>query len=303
MSIPVRMASVLVALLLLPYLAAAFMWDEFEGTSQWRVTVTDDESGCGGGPETETLAVVIKHSLESADIGDLGHGAVRGAFSGNTLTIPGRTIPDAAGMSKLSTAVVSFTPDCMGFSSVYRWDYTDPYMMCSGTTTLRGARLDGTGCPAPARPRITIAGVRADPDAASKESAYREILAKDPANFWANWDMAELKKKQGQYEQYFRYFDKAVGNENVMQQTRERLQETAAEKLGLPEYPSPGTSPLLRSAKDDIDGWGGGFIHNIEVPAKEAADKKKWYWKVVDLLVPESHIVINEIVGVPAEEP
>jgi len=273
--------SLVLGLLLLQTVAAQskWTWENHKGVTHWAVEVTEDETACEGSSTASTRAVSIQHNQETADVGDFAHGKMRGSFAGNTLSIPGRTIPDEAGTSKLSAFDLKFTPDCLRFMGQYRWDYKDAQMQCAGSTTLRGLRTDGKGCPEPDDQRAEILAARAA--SADKESRYKDILAKDPKNFWANWDMAELKKKQKNYDEFFKYFDKAASNENIFQGTRETLKKDAANKLHLSEFPTPTSSPLLRVEMDELNDWNGGFINDVNVPKEAAADKKWWtikYW-------------------------
>ena len=126
---------------------SAFTFENYVGTTQWRVRVTEDESSCGGGITTSTRAVTIHHNLQAADVGDWGHGPARGTFSGNTLSFPGRTIPDGGGTSTLSAFGLTFSPDCSSFAGSYTWHYSGPYGSCDGPTSLSGTRSDAAGCP------------------------------------------------------------------------------------------------------------------------------------------------------------
>jgi hypothetical protein len=294
------------ACLLLANLAAAWTWEEFKGTTQWKVEATDDESGCGGGLKTKDVVSIMQHDGEMVDITSLGHGRVRGGFMGNKLTIPPMTIPDGSGQSKLSSVDLAFTPDCRGFSGRYTWDYRDSMMSCSGTTTVRGERLDAAGCPEPERRVVPIADVRALQDIAQKEQRYKEILKDDPGNFWANWDMAELKKKQGYYSEYLAYFDKAITDESIYAKTREELRKTESKRLGLSGLPTPDTSPLLQAQKKEVGAWDGGLIYDTSVP-KETATKRSVKERLTTMLwsifVPDAptYNVVDQLVGVPPQ--
>lgn len=239
----------------------------------------------------KSYTVVIQHNHQIADIGDMGHGKTLGVFTGNKLTLPARTIRDGTGSSKLSVADVDFFPDCSGFVGYYTWQYADSSMSCSGNTKVWGKRLDGKGCPAVAQKsaeqqRQELADIRANPDIASKERRYKEILEKDPKNFWANWDMAELRKKQGNYNEFFNYFNKAASNENIFADTREKLKKEEARRLRLSEFPTAGKSPILRIEQGELDNWWRTPIYNVNVP-KEVAAGKGWGITIWRLLVPE----------------
>ena len=297
----------LVFCLLVSQTIAAWTWDTYQGITQWRVDVTEDETGCGAdAPTTDSIAVSIQHNLEIADLGNMGHGNSRGAFIGNTLSIPSRTIPDGKGSSKLYAVDLAFTPDCLSFSGKYPWDYEDSEYQCSGSTTLRGKRLDGKDCPGVPQGakeeelKQKLVDIRAASDNTIKENSYKEILTKDPKNFWANWDMAELKKKQGSYDEYLKYVDMATTNENIDPETRQELKKGAANRLHISDFPTATSSPILRVEMDELNNWNGGFIYNVNVP-KEAANKETWKMKIWTVFNRYSQNLLNDAVGLPKE--
>ena len=289
--------SVLV-LLLPPVIAAPWTWEKYTGVTQWRVDVTEDETACGGTSTTESYAVPIQHNEQTVDVGNWGHGKTRGAFTDNTLSIPSRTVPDGAGKSTLSGFDMVFTLDCAGFTGKYRWDYADAAMRCSGTTTLRGTRADGKGCPAEEQTEEQrnkeIADIRAVADMEIKERRYADILAENPKDFWANWDMAELKKKQGKYQEFFDHFNRAVSNEKIFPDTREQLRKEELKRLHLSTFPTRETSPILRIEEDQVNAWPGGSIFDLNIP-KEAAVEESWSTKLWALLAPDTGSVAEEI--------
>ena len=137
---------------LLPLLAAQvslppWSWDQYTGTTQWRVDVTDDESDCGIGVEVTHPTITIEFNLKHAQMGDIGHGVASGIVEGNVLRIPGRSVPDGFGTSVLSPYDVTFSSDCLTFNGSYTWDYSDSEGSCSGSTRLSGRIVNG--CPAP----------------------------------------------------------------------------------------------------------------------------------------------------------
>ncbi len=296
---------VLLLLLQVAVVHAAFVYENHVGTTQWKVEVKVDETGCGGGVETEDVPVTIKHDNTLADVGDFGHGPVRGTFNGNVLTIPGRTIPDGSGESQLYEAKIQFTSDCLGFSGSYRWNYEDSYQECSGTTSLRGTRNDGKECPAQAgvlSQREQIEAARKELDDVSKEREYQEILDKDPQNFWANWDMAELRKKQGKAGESLKYVDAATSNKNILASTRAKLKQEELKRLNLATVPTPFTSPLLRESIGEADRWAGGFQYDVSVPKDAAADKNKWRFLIWTINAPDSGNLVNRAMGLPGDE-
>ena len=66
-----RLAVLLVALaFLLPLLAAQatrtpsiWTWENYQGTSQWSVRVSEDDTGCGGSVSSTTLPVSLQHDF------------------------------------------------------------------------------------------------------------------------------------------------------------------------------------------------------------------------------------------------
>ena len=139
-------------MVLVPLLAAEvslppWSWDQYTGTTQWRVDVSDDESGCGSGVVVTHPSITIQFNLKHAQMGDIGHGVSSGIVDGNVLHIPGRSVPDGYGTSVLSPYDVTFTSDCLTFTGSYHWDYSDSAGSCSGSTTLSGRIVNG--CPAP----------------------------------------------------------------------------------------------------------------------------------------------------------
>jgi hypothetical protein len=276
------------------------------GVTQWNVDVTEDETACGSsGLKMANYVLSIQHNSEIADVGNWGHGPARGTFYDNRLRMPARSIPDGSGTSDLHAFDLLFTEGCRSFNGSYRWDYRDSYTQCSGTTTLKGRRMDAGGCPTVVSQvvattlREQIAQARTDPDDRSRESRYKEILAKDPKNFWANWDLAELKKKQGKYGEFFQYFDQATTNEDIYPKTREKLKDEVLKRFNLSKYPAERTSPILRMVRQEADGWNGGIIFNENVPKEAAADKPKWYIKLWRSFSRYAHTIVSDIAGLP----
>jgi len=83
------------------------------------------------------------------------------------------------------------------------------------------------------------------------EAKYTAILDKDPKNFWANWDMAELKKAQGNYQEYFSYTSKALSNRDISRDTQQQVKKTVAGGLGLSEFPTTDNSYFIRRMSTD----------------------------------------------------
>jgi hypothetical protein len=83
------------------------------------------------------------------------------------------------------------------------------------------------------------------------EAKYNAILDRDPKNFWANWDMAELKKAQGNYQEYFSYTNKALSNRDISRDTQQQVKKTVAGGLGLSEFPTTDNSYFIRRMSTD----------------------------------------------------
>ncbi|MGB7788243.1 hypothetical protein [Methanoregula sp.] len=302
-------------------------WNTYSGTSQWQVTVTEDDSGCGGGVTSTQTSVSIQHNLGTAVMGDVGHGTAGGSFtSGNVLHIPGRTVSDPPGTSTLSAYDIFFTTDCSAFTGKYSWDYTGPDTVngaCSGSTALSGT--NSQGCPAPsgvvavpstepvvaippAEPGVCISCAYLSADLASAhsdlnndlnvrdsmtalnnyifkhdrpgdlagtpeieqdkqvladetnqiralepklENEYAAVLARDPGNFWANWDMALLKKSQGNWDEYSIDMNTALSNKDIAQSTKEEIENNVAGSLGLSEFPTPQNSMVIHRMSNE----------------------------------------------------
>ena len=350
---------VLIAGLFLPHAAAAVaapsasIFGNYVGSTQWSVDVTEDLGACGGSSFTYSRTIYIDHYIDSAIVGDWGHGSARGTFSGNRLRMPARSIPDGAGDSNLAAFDIVFEADCSGFSGRYSWNYYDLEFACSGSTSLRATRLGGTECPGSETPEraeeqarvinsaradlknleelrreakylqddITeasaggvsseeLAQLRADLRAKQEqldllqskvESSYDDILKKDPNNFWANWDMAELRKDEGNYGAYFDYFDTAASSEHMYLITRADLERKAAVDLGLSQFPTVDRSIMMRRITSDTTGWEGGWIYDVNVLKGAADDHQTWTMKLYTTYSKKAYDYVNDIVGLPGE--
>jgi hypothetical protein len=83
------------------------------------------------------------------------------------------------------------------------------------------------------------------------EAKYTAILDRDPKNFWANWDLAELKKAQGNYQEYFSYTNTALSNKDISMYTQQQVKKTVAGGLGLSEFPTTDNSYFIRRMSTD----------------------------------------------------
>jgi hypothetical protein len=357
--------------------------DTYVGTTHWNVQITEDESGCGGSSTTSTRAIYIQHDGTTAVVGDWAHGDAQGTVSGNTISLPARTIQDGQGNSDLFAFNLVFTSDCTEFSGAYDWNYYDAYQACSGSTSLRGTRTDGAGCSSSGgsggtepgnggsqpgtgsgsvqpgarlitgqqaaeqqaqiinsnrkdlkdlealrkdakdlQDRITgftFAGgnpynpdqlpkLRADLTAKQEqidllqskvESGYDDILKNDPSNFWANWDMAELRKDEGKYLDYMTYVDTAVNNEKIFQSTKDTLELKVATDLGLAQIPTAAKSKTVQKVLDDKYGWQGGSIYGVNVPKSAADNQESWGVKIYRYFSNKAYDLVNTVVGGP----
>lgn len=197
---------VLVSLFATATASPSWNWNNYTGLSSWQVTVTEDETGCGGDITASQITIPVEHNGNSATFTDL-HGTIGGTFvSGNVLHVPGRTVPDGDGSSKLSAYDVYFTADCSSFAARYTWKYHDAYQSCSGSTELAGTNNDG--CP-------QVVPLTKDPELSLDEqiSAAQKDLEdgmrlRDEARFMnleslllGKTDTSALKDKQGQIAQ------------------------------------------------------------------------------------------------------
>ena len=342
-----RMATLLVlAAFLLPLLhASTWTWENYQGTSQWSVSVTDDETACGyDSPFYKTISVTIQHDSPRASTNDLPHGPWSGTFSGNTLYVPGRGVPDSGGTTVVPDVSIVFTPDCRGFSGGYHWSWSDSQQSCTGTVSFNGRRVGADSCPEQAPqpppeppPEVTqaqIADARHDLDGtlplannvnlmkwfisahvydagrspepedyaddylkrqaklleqkqADVEAKYKALLQNDPTNFWLNWDMAELKKSEGDYHAYFDFLNAATDNKDIWERTRLQMRDQAQKDLGMSAPPTPATSPALNRLSKDVTGWSSGQIGDIMVDHSQPNWREKvtisyWAQKAMD---------------------
>ncbi len=102
------------------------------------------------------------------------------------------------------------------------------------------------------------------------EGEYAAILAKDPDNFYANWDMAQLSKSQGKIDAYVQYINAALSNKNVAVSTRNEVRSNIAASMGEAELPTTQNSYLVRQV--GIDGDAVQSVYGIDV-AGQKADK------------------------------
>jgi len=104
------------------------------------------------------------------------------------------------------------------------------------------------------------------------EAKYKTILDADPNNYWANWDMAQLKLSQGHYNENNYYLQKALDNKNLAEATREFLKKdyTKRYSFGLPDPEMwHENSPIIQ--KLSTEGSTVPIIHEQDL-SKEMAD-------------------------------
>jgi len=335
-------------------------WSTYTGTSHWSVTNTEYDTGCGGGNYPTQYTIDINHSMSSAVMGDVGHGPVNGTFTGNTLHIDSRTVPDGPGTSDISEYDLIFTPDCSSFSGTYTWTYTDPNPIydCTGSDTLSGT--NSQGCPAPTAVPVvppvnpptsgstsselydahtdvtnelqalnTMNSQQAQldfekrfPDEYSAsdikdlqtvvdsqkslykqldpkvETQYDTILQADPGNFWANWDMAQLKKAQGQYDQYYAYIYTAAQNTHQFEGTENTgLEQAVADSMGLEKFPTVQNSAVLREESNEVNPWKGGPINGQNLPADISNNPPTEHFTLVTLFSSKIYSIVNTLGG------
>lgn len=133
------------------------------------------------------------------------------------------------------------------------------------------------------------------------ESSYRKILNKDPDNFWANWDMAELEKSKGNYKAYFDHFDRAASTLDT--NTNNVMKKKVANDLGLSEFPEIVRSPIVKKISDDAHNFEGRSIYDILVKKDDLSNWEKFKMKLQAVFDSKNfvHNAVNEIVGLPPE--
>ena len=85
------------------------------------------------------------------------------------------------------------------------------------------------------------------------ENGYQMVLVKDPNNFQANWDMAQLKKSEGQLAVGIGYAKTALNN-NVAGNEADAIRNDFAEGNNLNDYPSPGNSNFVATIGNNLPG-------------------------------------------------
>lgn len=290
MAMAITRSGILLLLVLATVHSAYAAWDNFNGVTRWNVRVSEDETRCGGQIKTKSLQAYINHIGRVAQIGDLGHGPAAGSVMGNIVTFPGRGIPDGSGTSQLSSFRLTFSADCSRFDAIYGWDYKDQYMSCSGTTSWQGTRADAPGCPWQGQAQDPTTEIK---QWRSEEERLQSALAKNPKDFWANYDMAEFKKKHDNFKEYFNYLNRATSNEKVFAKTRNTLKEEARKQFGLSQYPSPDAVPLLRTAQEEVAQ--GGAVWNVNFPTPPADHVQRLRFMLWHSLMPNSDKIIREL--------
>ncbi|HVP96117.1 hypothetical protein [Methanoregula sp.] len=110
-------------------------------------------------------------------------------------------------------------------------------------------RTEGTALPEPAEitaDRSQLAQIRAriSEQGPAIEKEYSVVLVKDPNNFQANWDMAQLKKSEGQIEEGIGFANTAI-NSNLAGSAAEAMRRDFAEGNDLTSYPDPRNSNFV----------------------------------------------------------
>jgi len=83
------------------------------------------------------------------------------------------------------------------------------------------------------------------------DGEYQAILDKDPKNFYANMDMAELRKSQGRLDDYIRYVNAALANPNVAAGTADAIRQDIMAKNNLATWPTPENSIVIATLGPD----------------------------------------------------
>ncbi len=123
------------------------------------------------------------------------------------------------------------------------------------------------------------------------EAKYKDILDKDPNNFEANWDMAELKRSQGLPHEYYEYMDRALNSGAVTESMKEAVEKNIAKELGFSTFPKPANSLLMKKLGNEADNVQG-TVYGQEV-AKESSDKSTWKLRLFTMFAPENSVVNN----------
>ena len=83
------------------------------------------------------------------------------------------------------------------------------------------------------------------------DGQYQAILGKDPTNFYANMDMAELRKSQGRLDDYIRYVNAALSNPDVAAGTADAVRKDIMAKNNLATWPTPENSIVIATLGPD----------------------------------------------------
>jgi hypothetical protein len=83
---------------------------------------------------------------------------------------------------------------------------------------------------------------------------YESVLAKDPKNFWANWDYAALKATRGDYGSADKLYYEAVStlDENARASVIADLQTSTQGRLSIVAKPTIETSPFIANIHEDV---------------------------------------------------
>jgi len=84
------------------------------------------------------------------------------------------------------------------------------------------------------------------------ENELKAILVKDPYNYYANMDMAELKKSQLKKDEYDQYLNAALNNPKVAEDTAKTLRDYIAGQDKMVKWPSTSNSAAVSQADSEI---------------------------------------------------
>jgi len=84
------------------------------------------------------------------------------------------------------------------------------------------------------------------------EGEYKAILSKDPTNFDANADLAELKKTQGKWDEFILYMNTALASTNVAESNAQDIKNRIMRENNMGTWPTPDNSILIETLGPDV---------------------------------------------------
>jgi hypothetical protein len=95
------------------------------------------------------------------------------------------------------------------------------------------------------------------------EDEYAAIFVKDPNNFDANWDMAQLKKGEGQIPAMVKYVNAALSDEKTAESKRNDLRQYVASQMKEADVPTPDSSDFVKQTGIDGDAVQNAYGYDI----------------------------------------